>query len=224
MLSGDNQYVNIHAHRCAAGKEEWVLRSLKSGEYPPDPVPGAVYSVGMHPWEIGDTDIPPALKKVRMAVENPRVLAIGEIGLDRFADVPEELQMRVFGEQVELAGQMKMPVIIHAVKSYSELIRFSRTAGMPVPMIIHGYRGSLQMAEDLLGHGYYLSFGEPLLESDKVREVFGALPLDRLFLETDESEAPIAEIYRAAAEIKEISTGSLLLHMVQKVRTIFPGR
>lgn len=152
------------------------------------------------------------------------VLAIGEVGLDRYTDVPGELQMKVFGEQVELAELMGMPVIIHAVKSYTELIRFSRTAGVSVPMIIHGYRGSLQMAEDLLGSGYYLSFGKHLLESDKVREVFGALPLERVFLETDESDAPVGEIYRAAAEIKDISPGLVRLHMAKKVQTIFSGR
>ncbi|MCA1746808.1 MAG: hypothetical protein LC655_03865, partial [Bacteroidales bacterium] len=62
MLPEKEQYVNIHAHRCPAGKEEWVLRSLKSGEYPPDLDPCAAYSVGLHPWEVADMDVPNALK------------------------------------------------------------------------------------------------------------------------------------------------------------------
>lgn len=72
-----DQYVNIHAHRGSADKGEWVLRSLKSSGYPPDQDPYAAYSVGLHPWEITGRDIPNALKKVRLAVENSQVLAAG---------------------------------------------------------------------------------------------------------------------------------------------------
>ena len=221
MLPEKEQYVNIHAHRCPVGKAEWVLRSLKSGEYPPDLDPCAAYSVGLHPWEIADRDVPNALKKVRLAMENSQVLAVGEVGLDSFTEAPPELQMKVFEAQVELAVEARLPVIIHAVKTYQELIAFSKSVRPAVPMIIHGFRGSIQLAEDLLKYGYYLSFGEPLLESDKVREVFARLPLENLFLETDESEAPIGDIYIAAAELKCTTVSSVRLHMFEKTMNLF---
>jgi TatD DNase family protein len=221
MLPEKEQYVNIHAHRCPVDKGEWVLRSLKSWEYPPDLDPCAAYSVGLHPWEIADRDVPNALKKVRLATENSQVLAIGEVGLDSFTEATPELQMKVFEEQVELAVEARLPVIIHAVKTYQELIGFSKSERPTVPMIIHGFRGSIQLAEDLLRHGYYLSFGEPLLESDKVREVFSRLPIEKLFLETDESEAPIGEIYFAAAELKCTTLSSVRLHMFEKTMNMF---
>lgn len=221
MLPEKEQYVNIHAHRSQAGKGEWVLRSLKSGEYPPDRDPHVAYSVGLHPWEIADRDVPNALKMVRLATENSQVLAVGEVGLDSFTEAPPELQMKVFEEQVELAVETGLPVIIHAVKTYQELISFSKSVRPSVPMIIHGFRGSVQLAEDLLKHGYYLSFGEPLLESDKVRDVFARLPIENLFLETDESEAPIGDIYIAAAELKCTTLSSVRLHMYEKTMNLF---
>ncbi|MCA1747683.1 MAG: TatD family hydrolase, partial [Bacteroidales bacterium] len=98
---------------------------------------------------------------------------------------------------------------------------FSKSLRPPVPMIIHGFRGSVQLAEDLLKYDYYLSFGEPLLESDKVREVFARLPIEKLFLETDESEAPIGEIYAAAAELKCTTVSSVRLHMFEKTMNLF---
>ena len=216
--------MNIHAHRCRAAEGEWVLRSLKSGEYPPDQDPCAAYSVGLHPWEIADRDVPDALRKVRLATKNRQVLAVGEVGLDGLTEAPPELQMKVFMEQVKLAREKGLPVIIHAVKAYQELIAFSKTIRPSVPMIIHGFRGSLQLAEDLLKFGYYLSFGEPLLEADKAREAFAGVPLERVFLETDESDVPIGEIYRAAAEIRGISVDSLRLHMFEKTLEIFSRR
>ena len=221
MLPDKEQYVNIHAHREPVVMEEWVLMSLKCSEYPPDPDPWGVYSVGIHPWDIADMNIAHALKKIRLTTENKQVLAIGEIGLDGLADALPDVQLQVFEAQVELAEQAGLPVIIHAVKTHQELIAFSRSVRPSVPMIIHGFRGSVQLAEDLLKQGYYLSFGEPLLESDKVREVFARLPLEKLFLETDESEAPIGEIYRAAAEIRDTTVASIRLHMYEKTLKLF---
>ena len=224
MLPERDQYVNIHAHRCRANKGEWVVRSLKSSEYPPDLDPSAAYSVGIHPWEINGRDVSNALKKIRLAVENSQVLAVGEVGLDSLTEAPVELQTKVFEEQVKLAGEKNLPVIVHAVKTYQELIGFSKRVRPTVPMIIHGFRGSLQLAEDLLKFGFFLSFGESLLEADKVREAFAGVPLEKVFLETDESDVGIGEIYGAAAEIRGIEVESLRLHMFEKASEIFSRR
>jgi TatD DNase family protein len=221
MLPDKDQYVNIHAHRRPEGSREWVLQSVKCGEYPPDPDPRGVYSVGIHPWEITEMDIPHALKKIRLATENSQVLAIGEIGLDSLAEALPDVQMKVFESQVKLAERAGLPVIIHAVKRFQELVAFSRSAGPSVPMIIHGFRGSLQLAEELLKYGYLLSFGAPLVDHEKVRSVFSELPLDRLFLETDESDVPIEAVYGAAAAMKGTTIETVRLQMVERVKEIF---
>ena len=202
MLITEGQYVNIHAHRFSSGPGEWVLSSLKSLEYPPDANVGAYYSVGLHPWELesGAIDISNALKKVRLAVENCQVLAVGEAGIDKLIKVPLDLQLQVFRFQVEIAELADLPVIIHAVKAWQELIRFSREFKPSVPMIIHGFRGSQQLADELIREGFYLSFGQALLHSETLRAVFASLPEEKIFLESDESEEEIIEIYRMGAE------------------------
>jgi TatD DNase family protein len=221
MLPGKNQYVNIHAHRFSRNSGEWVLRSLKSIEYPSEENSSAVYSCGVHPWEISEVDVAHALKRIRVAAENSRVIAIGEIGIDRTIELSVDLQLRVFEAQVEFAVSEAMPVIIHAVKSYQELIHFARTTVPEVAMIIHGFRGNLQTAEMLIRFGYHLSFGAPLLNSPKVREVFSCLPPEKIFLETDESESSILDIYEAAAGLKGMSTDVLRDHMVENTYNIF---
>jgi TatD DNase family protein len=224
MLPANDQYVNIHAHRAAAGRHEWVLRSLKSGEYPPARDPGAVYSVGLHPWELETVSMQEALGRVRSASGDLQVLAIGETGLDHAIAVEEALQMTAFRAQVEIARAAGLPVIIHAVKSYQQLIRFAREGDPGVQLIIHGYRGGQQLADDLLRAGFFLSFGVPLLQSEKVMKAFVSLPLERVFLETDEAKIPIAEVYEKGAALKKMPVEVLKQHMTEKTNQIFTGR
>jgi TatD DNase family protein len=192
-----------------------------SEDYPPDPDPDAFYSVGLHPWKLAETDISTALKTVQISTENCQVLAIGETGLDKQIEVPMGLQLSVFEVQVELAEIIGLPVIVHMVKTAQELIAFYKTHKPSVPLIIHGFRGSTQLAEDLIQTGYYLSFGGALLESEKIKTSFKSLPLDQLFLETDESELGIREIYAAAAQIRAMEMQALLGHMSEKTNTLF---
>lgn len=215
--------MNIHAHRVSSGPGEWVLSSLKSEEYPPDANTQASYSVGLHPWELesGEIDISNALKKVRLAVENCQVLAVGEVGIDKLIKVPMDLQLKVFGIQVEIAEMADLPVIIHNVKANQELIHFAREFNPSVPMIIHGFRGSKQLADDLIKVGFYLSFGQALLQSVDLQKVFSSLPLEMLFLESDESEEGIQEIYLKAAECLGTGHKSLIETLAMKTNELF---
>lgn len=179
--------------------------------------------MGIHPWEIPTIQIEEALETLRKAVAGERLLAVGEIGLDKAIDVSPDLQQEVFETQVAIAERTGLPVIIHAVRTYPELIRFNRRHQPAVPMIIHGFRGGRQLAEELIRHGFYLSFGEALIRSEKTGDSFRALPSDRLFLETDESSLNITAIYEAAAALKEMDTGEFQQQMVENALTIFSG-
>jgi TatD DNase family protein len=218
------QFVNIHAHRLTAGENEWLLTSLMTDEYPPVAAHEANYSVGIHPWKLFDIDIESSLEILREAIKDPAVLAIGEAGLDRFTDAPLETQLSVFEAQVQIAESIGIPVIIHMVKTAGELIRFMKIHNPGIPMIIHGFRGSLQLANDLVRVGFYLSFGEALVKSEKVSEAFRLLPLDRLFLETDESQMHINEIYDYAAKCRSVSTAVLSGHMTDKTNALFNAK
>jgi TatD DNase family protein len=216
------QHINIHAHRGAVSGEEWVLQNLSVLSYPPDEAdPDAAWSVGLHPWDIEKADVAQALKKVQLATENCQVLAVGEAGLDAAIDTPMELQEKVFRAQVEIAEVAGLPVIIHAVKSYQELIGFAKTHRPAVPMIIHGFRGGAQLAGDLLKFGFMLSFGAHLLQSEKVSAAFREVPGGKFFLETDESDVGIASLYERAAQLKGVGLQALRAEQHRLFRKYF---
>ncbi len=213
-------FVNIHGHRKANNIQEWVLRSLMASQYPPDDIEYGYYSVGFHPYNVGKFDEQDTLNKVRLSTENPHVIAIGEIGLDKSIETPLEVQKRIFEKQVGIAEFADLPVILHVVRAFNEMIEFMKVHNPSVPMIIHGYNGNKEMATDLVRAGFLISFGEAIAgDHSKVREAFQAVPIEKIFLETDESEMDIREVYSAAAELKKVSLDQLRLQIVENVKT-----
>jgi TatD DNase family protein len=216
-------YINIHGHRQANNIQEWVMMNLMAKDYPPEDIEHGFYSVGFHPYNVGKVDVDDTIAKVRLSAENPRILAIGEIGLDKSIEAPLDLQQKIFEAQVEIAEYADMPVILHVVKAFNELVEFMKVHKPAVPMIIHGYNGSPQMAETLLKAGFRLSFGEAIArEHSKIVESLLLVPADRLFLETDEGDLDIREIYHFAAEVKGIPIDQLRAQIVENVKSDLP--
>lgn len=216
-------YINIHGHRQANNIEEWVMMNLFASEYPPEDIENGYYSVGFHPYNVGKADEEETLNKVRLATENQHVLAIGEIGLDKSIDPPMKDQYRIFEKQVEIAEFTDMPVVLHVVRAFNEMIEFARAHKPSVPMIIHGYNGGRQMAEDLVNAGFLVSFGEAIAgEHSKIVESLLSVPLDRMFLETDEGDLDIREIYHIAAGVKGVTLDELRLQVVENARAHLP--
>ncbi len=129
--------------------------------------------------------------------------------------------MWVFQRHLEIAEEAKLPVIIHSVRTTQELIHFNKAKPSAVPLIIHGFRGGIQEAGDLVRQGFYLSLGEAVLFSDKLQQAVKALPLEKLFLETDESEVSIVDLYTFIAEIRQITVTELQAHMIEKANSLF---
>lgn len=223
MVDEKKLFVNIHGHRKANNIQEWVLRSLMASEYPPDDIEYGHYSVGFHPYNVGKFDEQDTLNKVRLSTENPNVFAIGEIGLDKSIEAPLELQQRIFERQVDIAEFADLPVILHVVRAFNEMIEFKKAHNPSVPMIIHGYNGNKEMAAELVRAGFLISFGEAIAgENTKLIDACKAVPLDRMFLETDEGEMDIREVYHSAAELKDVSMDQLRLQIVENVKTHMP--
>lgn len=145
-------------------------------------------SVGVHPHEaehMSEKDLE-ILKKYS---SHPKVKAIGEIGLDYFYDFsPRETQQKWFAKQVELAKELKLPVIIHdrdAHKDCMDILRSHKVS--EVGGVFHCYAGSVEMAKEILDWGMYIAFGGSLTfkKSVKPKEVAKYVPLDRIVIETD---------------------------------------
>ena len=173
-------------------------------------------SVGIHPWTLTEENADIQWEALRESIKNKRIIAIGECGLDKLKGPSMELQTAVFKQEAALAESSSLPLIIHCVKAFNELIQLKKAISPRQPWIIHGFRGKLPLALDCIRHGFYLSIGSHFQEN-----ALKVIPLERLFIETDESEESIESIYQRIAEIKGISQQELLEAINQNVREVF---
>ena len=188
-------YVNIHTHRPTGHGVE--LRTA-----------------GIHPWE---ADRMPTTSLLPL---DETVQAIGETGLDFAKGAPREAQYAAFRAQLQLARQHGLPVVIHCVRAFNEVMH-ELAACPPRTAIFHGFIGSPEQARQATAAGYYLSFGERTFRSPKTVEAMRATPLAQLFLETDDSPTPIEDIYRRAAEQLGIPETRLQETISANYKTIF---
>ena len=211
--------IDIHTHQLPQVPGEAIVNCYPETFAPQE---GGWYSVGVHPWRIAETiaDLkylsyghPEALLSL---LSHPQVVAVGEAGLDGLTDTPMRLQAGIFGHQAELSMQLDKPLIIHSVKASDKILMIKRKLNPSNPWIIHGFRGKAALAEEFLRHGFYLSFGEKY-QADALR----AVPLDRLFIETDESPVPVAELYERAAAVYGVSPGEFLEAVRGNISKVF---
>ncbi len=148
-------------------------------------------------------------------------LAIGECGLDKRIEVPMELQVEVFEKQLALAEKYKMPVVLHCVAAFQELIQIKKRLKISVPMIIHGFSKNEQLAKQLVDNGFYISFGKYLLQNPELEQVFKSVPSDRFFLETDTIEESIKSVYELAAKYKNITSEEVQNSIKQNFNIVF---
>lgn len=223
-MQSDRCFINIHAHRRAESAKEWVLSNIMASDASPSAFRGGFFSVGLHPWHIGESNERERIDKVAEAANHKNVLAIGEIGLDKSIETDMKKQRRIFEQQMEIAESNDLPVILHVVKTHNEIIRFMKVNRPSVPMIVHGFRGGLQVASDLIRSGFYLSFGEHIMHGKgKTIEALLKVPVIRMFLETDESKEGIRDIYRIAAGFKGMDAYQLQDQMILNARNCIPG-
>lgn len=210
-------YINIHSH-IPPVKGEWVLQNLNTPDEP-EPLPG-LYSMGIHPWYIKAAHWEKQVLSLQEKSRHPRVLAIGECGLDKVCDTAFSLQLVVFRSQVDWANFIGKPLLIHCVKAWEEVLATLREAGNRVPVIFHGYNKNALLARRITGEGYYISLGKTL-QYPRVQEVLRAIPPDRFFLETDEADLPIGTLYNWAAEALSIDQHSLALQIQKNAEAVF---
>ncbi len=136
-------------------------------------------------------------------METAPASAIGEIGLDYAVPGDHGEQKMIFADCLRIAEARGLPVILHCVRAFEPAMEI--LAGFRLPAVIfHGFIGSREQAARAVRSGYYLSFGERSLNSPKTVEALRSIPLDKLFLETDDALVPIADIYARTADFLAI--------------------
>ncbi|NMM20062.1 MAG: TatD family hydrolase [Rhodoferax sp.] len=177
---------------------------------------GDSYALGIHPLYVGkaqDTDLAQLDACLLRYRDDPRLVAVGEIGLDYF--VPElqvsplrERQTYFYLQQLKLARQHGLPVILHGRRSADQLLKGLRTVaadnagGATWRGIAHAFNGSEQQAQAFIALGFKLGFGGALTyeRALQLRRLAASLPLEALVLETDAPDMPPHWLYKTAEQ------------------------
>ena len=144
-------------------------------------------TVGMHPHDAKEMQEQDYKQLLRWA-EHPKVVAIGEIGLDYHYDLsPRPVQKEVFLRQLDIARQTGKPFVIHEREAHADTFEIIRTAAKGLAGVFHCFSGSIETAREYLKLGFYISVAGPVTfpKSAKTKEVAQFVPLDRLLIETD---------------------------------------
>jgi TatD DNase family protein len=215
-------YVDVHSHGRSPNPGIRIRDASRgaTGGFPP----GVYLSVGMHPWQDPALATEAAFTHLALAAAHESVLAIGECGLDRLIATPMAVQSAIFAKQIEIAEGLGKPLIIHCVRAFEELSRIVKSHRPKVPMILHGFNNRVEIARRQLQQGFYLSFGRALLNPGSgACQAFVECPLERKFLETDDSDLEIDTIYAAASRLGEVKLGVLRQSMFDNFQRVFRG-
>lgn len=208
---GIGRVVNI-ACSLAAIKSTLAL----AGQYP------FIYgAAGVHPTETGELN-EENFAEIEEALSDPKIVAVGEIGLDYHWDEPERpVQKKWFERQLYLAKEKEMPVVLHSREAAKDTLEMVKSAGgAALSAVMHCFSYGTELAREYLNMGYYLGIGGVLTFSNgkKLKEVVSYMPMEQLLLETDcpylapvpfrgkrNSSLNLPYVVSAIAEIKGIS-------------------
>ncbi len=192
---------NIHTHDIGSVMENGYNVKYILNTYPEDfeekkqMYSDAWFSCGIHPWLSDASE--EMFTLLEKNAKDRNVVAIGEIGLDKLQGPDIATQIIIFRKQIELAVEIRKPIIIHCVKAWDEIIALHKEYKDAIPWILHGYRGNPEQTKQLSKLGFKFSLGE-FFNKESVKQ----MPLDSIFCETDTSKVTICKVYKnISAEI-----------------------
>lgn len=174
------------------------------------------FSCGIHPWYAEDSE--PQLKFLAEIAPHPRIIAIGETGLDKIKGTSFDIQIPVFKRHIQLSEQLKKPLIIHAVKAWEELYHIHKDSKHTQPWIIHGFRANPQVTQQMANAGFMFSLGNRFNV-----ESLEFIPKESLFCETDEDEMDIRDVYQQIADALNRDIEDFAAQIAENVHRVFPS-
>ncbi len=195
-------------------------------------------TVGVHPHEAKDVT-PQHLQTLSELAKHPKVIAWGEIGLDYFYDhSPREVQHKVFRDQMALAREAKLPIVIHCRDAWVDCLQLIDEDWRPTGLegILHCFTGTLEQAQRGLDAGFMISFAgnSTYPKTQNIRNVARDIPLDRMLIETDSpflapqpyrdkrnEPAYVAEVARTLASVRNLSPEELAVATSENFRRFF---
>jgi len=198
---------------------------------------GVWAAVGVHPNDAVSFS-PDDLAELRRLAAHPRVVAIGEIGLDLYwKTLPLEQQQAVFIAQLQLAAELGKPVIVHDREAHAAVMEALRDHRPPAGGVLHAFSGDGAMAQAAVAGEFYLGVDGPLTykNSQALRAIFAAVPLERILLETDapyltprpyrgqrNEPAYVRYVAETLAEVRHVTVEELALATTANAACLFP--
>lgn len=177
-------------------------------------------TAGIHPHLASEWNDDIASKIRKLAKAEDRIVAIGETGLDYFKNFqPKDLQQKVFREQLKIASEIGLPVIIHCRDAYKDLFRILDEEKFSNRVLLHCFTGTMEEAQEGIARGYFIAFTGVITypSAKSLREIAGTIPLGRILIESDcpflapqsqrgkrNEPSFVPEIYKEIAKIKNM--------------------
>ncbi|MEI6898109.1 MAG: TatD family hydrolase [Psychromonas sp.] len=195
------------------------------------------YSLGFHPHFLDAFNIADlTLLKNKLRQSDQKCIALGEIGLDKFASAKADLQEFVFIEQLQIAEKLKLAIILHCVKKQSRVLALLKAQNFTQGGVYHAFSGSIEVATEFIKLGFKLGIGAVITypNSTKTRETISKLPIESMVLETDSPDMPLYQqhtknnspvniipIFDALNELRKESKLQLATQLYKNVGNIF---
>ncbi len=210
--------IDIHSHSKEIEANVIRIHNIMAHEYSPEIIlPGAYYSLGVHPWYIEECKQMPGIEDFN----RKEIIAIGESGLDRLRGPDIESQEKIFRYHIEISESLEKPLIIHNVRMTERILKIHKEVRPGMPWILHGFSGNIDQTKQLLKHNFYFSFSERALKSQKSIDAFRNIPVERLFMETDDGEIKIEILYHEYCNLYELNISALQLVLHSNFQKIF---
>jgi len=217
-----SDYIDIHVHDGTPASGIFILECLMAHEKKtPQNIPGVSYTYGIHPWFLNEGNEKQLLTSLEKLINNPDVIAIGEAGFDKIRGPSLDLQRRVFEKQIAISEEVGKPVVIHCVKAWEELLAAQKKLKPEMPWLIHGFRGNVELAGQLISKGMFLSFWFDFVLRPESAGLLRALPENRVFLETDGADIDIRDIYNKVSNDKDITVEELKRIILSNYKEFF---
>jgi TatD DNase family protein len=213
-------FIDIHTHSLKQNTGDVI--SVISADPVKDPFfnTSSFFSAGVHPWSLPHEHAEWYVYFVRKIAKHEHCVAIGECGLDFHISADKALQREVFEKHILISEETGLPLIIHCVKAFHELLQIRKEMKPQSPWIIHGFSKSIETAMQCIEAGCCLSFGKKALEPE-FAEVLRVIPDEMIFAETDEADIDVRDVYRAIADAKSGNVNTVSEKIYNNVKRCF---
>lgn len=205
-------FINIHSHH---RDENETSKTILNYDNESISMESCCFSYGIHPMNSNSQQFD------QQILQKKSCIAIGEIGVDKTLNIPIGFQIKLFKDQIQIAEKFKLPVILHCVKAWNEIVKIKNEFSPKQYWIYHGFR-KINLVDSVIESGTFISIGSAVMKDFKLQEAVKKIPLDQLFIETDtDLNYTIKDIYTQIAMLKNISLQELTENIYLNSKKVF---